>query len=111
MEKGKVHAYFKNQKELPTEYPKGAIWDGREDMIAFHIPIAVLFLFGVAQPTGNLTDPDYHHAMRRLGGVYEFHAIAMMHVNANYKDVEEVMTNIETKELTTTYIQKEGCTE
>jgi hypothetical protein len=82
MEKGKVHAYFKNQKELPPEYPKDAIWDGREDVISFPIPTAVPIPFGAAVPTGNLTDPDYHCEMRRLGWENEFHTIAMRYACA-----------------------------
>jgi hypothetical protein len=35
--------------------------------------------------------------MRRLGWEHECHTIVMMPINANYEDVEEVMSNIKVK--------------
>jgi hypothetical protein len=45
--------------------------------------------------------------MRWLGGEYEFHTIAMRLVHANFKNVEEVVSSIKAKKLTTTYVNEE----
>ena len=76
-------------------------------MTKFSIPTVVPISFGVEVPTGNLNYQDYYHAMRRFGGEYEFHAVVMKHIHANYEGVKEVVNNIRVKKLKTTDIHAE----
>lgn len=76
-------------------------------MTKFSISTVVPISFGVEVPTGNLNYQDYHHAMRWFGGEYEFHAVGMKHIHANYEGVKEVVNNIRVKKLKTTDIHVE----
>ena len=94
MEKGKIHEYFHDKMEKPVDNLKDTVWEGRQDVIIFPIPIAVPMPFGITVPSGNMTDLDHHCEMWRLGAKYEFHTLAMQEGYNNYDIVNEIIRKL-----------------